>query len=167
MVIFGAVATVALVLSGLTLLIVTDSAQNDPSDSQLYAALSIIGLGPPIAWTLLNVLLLATRGQTGGQYVAGVRLVREDGARLSAAEATAWWLCFNPLLFSWPMALVAGLPLSAVIAIVLSRLTIAIFGALMVVCIAAPLVAIVSAALDGRNRALHDRIIGTIVVPAD
>ena len=134
---------------------------------QAYTFLAIVGLGTPIVWTLLNIPLLAARGQTGGQYVAGLRLVRENGAPLTVANAAAWWFCFNPLLFSWPMAFTGGLPMSAIIAIVLGSWTIAVFTLLIVLCIILPFVALISAALDHRNRTLHDRIVGTIVVPIE
>lgn len=166
MVIFAAIAMIVVVFAGFLLLAMTDWAKQDPSDPQFYTFLAIIGLGTPIVWTGLNLALLATRGQTGGQYVAGLRLVREDGSRLSPREAAAWWLSFNPLLFSWPMAGVAGLPLAAVIALILSQLTIVVFGVVIILCIASPVIAFVSALMDGQHRALHDRIAGTIAVPA-
>ena len=117
-------------------------------------------------WTVLNLIVLFTRSQTGGQYVAAVRLVREDGTRVRRRDAVLWWFCFNPLLFSWPMAAVAGLPLMAIIFLVLSRLTIVAFGVLITLCIAAPIIALVSALLDAQNRALHDRIAGVVAVPS-
>jgi uncharacterized RDD family membrane protein YckC len=166
MVIFAAIAMIVIVFAGFLLLATTDWAKQDPSDPQFYTFLAIIGLGTPIVWTGLNLALLATRGQTGGQYVAGLRIVREDGSRLSPREAAAWWLCFNPLLFSWPMAAVAAFPMAAVIALLLSRLTIFVFGVAMILCVASPMIAFVSALMDAQHRALHDRIAGTVAVPA-
>jgi uncharacterized RDD family membrane protein YckC len=166
MVIFAAIAMIVIVFAGFLLLATTDWAKKDPSDPQFYMFLAIIGLGTPIIWTLLNLALLATRGQTGGQYVAGIRLVNEDGSALSPRAAVAWWFCFNPLLFSWPMACVAGLPLAAVIALVLSRLTIVVFGVLMTLCVASPFIALISALLDSQHRALHDRMVGAAILPA-
>ncbi|MDP9238595.1 MAG: RDD family protein [Chloroflexota bacterium] len=166
MVIFAAISLVMLVIAGFVLLVSTNWAQDDASDPQFYTFLSIIGVGIPSIWTAMNLLLLRARAQTGGQYVAGIRVVREDGERLSGRDAVLWWLCFNPLLFSWPMALVACLPLSAVIALALSRVTIVAFGVVVTICFAAPLIALAAAALDAENRALHDRIIGTRLVPA-
>lgn len=167
MVIFAAIAMVVVVFSGFLLLATTDWAKEDPSDPQFYTFLAIIGLGAPLVWTLLNLALLATRGQTGGQYVAGVRLVEEDGAPLSLQRVAVWWFCLNPLLFSWPMACIAGLPLAAVIALVLSRLTVAVFVALVALCLAAPAVAFISAMFDARHRTFGDRVVGAAVVPAD
>jgi uncharacterized RDD family membrane protein YckC len=167
MVIFAAIAMIVIVFAGFLLLATSDWAKKDPSDRQLYLFLSIIGLGTPLIWTALNLGLLAARGQTGGQYVAGIRLVRADGSRLSARDGIAWWFTFNPLLFSWPMAAVTAFPLALVVALALSRVTIFAFGVLVTICIASPLIALVSSVLDARRRALHDRIVGVIAVPAE
>lgn len=166
MVIFAAIAMIVIVFAGFLLLATTDWAKKDPSDPQFYMFLAIIGLGAPLVWTALNLVLLSARSQTGGQYVAGVRLVGEDGAALSVRQAAAWWFCLNPLLFSWPMACVAGLPLAAVIALLLSRFTIVVFGILITLCLASPLIAAISAFFDAQHRALHDRMVGVAVVPA-
>jgi uncharacterized RDD family membrane protein YckC len=56
--------------------------------------------------------------------------------------------------------------MAAVIALILSRLTIFVFGVVLIVCIASPVIALVSALLDPRHRTLHDRIAGTVAVPA-
>ena len=166
MVIFAAVAMVVVVIAGFVLLASTRWGENDPSDPQFYTFLAIIGIGVPGIWSALNIALLATRRQTGGQYVAGIRLVREDAARFSLRDALAWWFCFNPLLFSWPMAMIASLPLAAVFALVLNRLTIVAFGVIITLCLVAPLLALVSALLDAQNRTLHDRVVGVVAVPA-
>ncbi len=165
MVIFAAVAMVMFVIAGAIMLLATDWGVNNLPDPALYGALATVGVGTPVVWTLLNLLLIATRGQTGGEYVAGVRLAREDGARLTAGNAIGWWFLLNPLLFSWPMACVAAIPLAGTIAVALNRATVVVFGVIIVLCALAPLIALVSALLDGQNRALQDRIIGTIVVP--
>jgi uncharacterized RDD family membrane protein YckC len=167
MVIFGAITMIMTVLAGFILLASIDWGTQDPSDPQLYTFLAIIGLGTPLVWTLLNVGLLASRGQTGGQYVAGLRLLREDGEEPSIRDAVAWWFCFNPLLFSWPMALIAGMPLTAVISLLSSSLTIVVFGVVVTLCLACPVIALASAALHRNNRALHDRVAGVIAVSSE
>ena len=167
MVIFAAISLVMLVIAGFVLLLSTNFAKDDASDPDFYTFLSIIGIGIPLVWTALNLLLLRTRSQTGGQYVAGIRTVRQDDAPLSGRDAVRWWICFNPLLFSWPMAIVAGLPLAGVIAVALSRGTIVVFGVVETLCLAAPVIAVASAALDSGHRALHDRVVGTRVVSVD
>ena len=167
MVIFAALAMVMIVVAGLLLLLSTNWAQKNASDPVAYGFLAIIGLGTPLAWSLMNLLLLWTRRQTGGQYVAGLRVAREDAQPLTAANAAAWWFLLNPLLFSWPMALIAGLPLAGAISLLLNNVTVVAFGVIVTLCIVAPLIAVVSALLDGQNRALQDRMAGTVVVPAN
>jgi uncharacterized RDD family membrane protein YckC len=166
MVIFAAVVMVFTIIAGLQLLIVTHGATSD-SEHSMYAFLAIIGVGTPAAWTALSLAVLLTRGQTAGQYVAGIRLRREDGAPLRPRDAIAWWFCFNPLLFSWPMALIAGFPLIFVVTLVLSRLSLALFLVLITLCVASPIIAIVSALRDARNRALHDRVARVVAVPVE
>jgi uncharacterized RDD family membrane protein YckC len=102
MVVFVSVATSVAACSGALLLATTHWGKSEPSDRQFYTFFAIIGAGTPVVWTLLNVILLAWRGQTGGQYLAGSRIQREDGSSISLLRAVAWWCCFNPLLLSWP-----------------------------------------------------------------
>lgn len=167
MVIFSALAMVIVVMSGTILLLRTNGATADPSDNEVYTFLAIIGVGVPAAWTVLNVALLAMRAQTGGQYVAGVRLLRSDGARPTIGNVLVWWICLNPLLFSWPMAVTAGFPLAVVTADAASSVSLAFFATLVTLCLIAPAAALISALLDARNRGLHDRIVGTLVVPIE
>lgn len=166
MVIFAAVALVMFVIAGMIMLISTDWAVTNLPDPALYGALATVGIGTPVIWTLMNLLLLALRGQTGGQYVAGIRLMREDDAPLTFMNRLAWWSLLNPLLFSWPLGIVVATPLIGVVAVALSRASVVVFGVVLVLCALAPLIALVSALLDGQNRALQDRIVGTVVVPA-
>jgi uncharacterized RDD family membrane protein YckC len=167
MVIFASIAMVVTVIAGLQVLLETRGLTQDPADAQVYAFLATIGLGSPVAWTILNLVTLSWRQQTGGQYVAGVRVVREDGRALSVRDAAAWWFCLNPVLFSWPMAVMTAFPLALVISLVLSRLGIVAFGVVLTLCLVAPILALVSALLDQQNRALHDRIVGVLVVPVE
>jgi uncharacterized RDD family membrane protein YckC len=168
MVIFAAIAMLTLVLAGFVLLLRTDWAtESNTSDADFYTFIAIIGLGTPIFWSALNLALLATRSQTGGQYVAGLRLAREDGSRVSASTAAGWWFAFNPLLYSWPMALVAGAPLAALVALVANVVSLFFLALVVLLCVAAPIAAFVSALIDAQNRALHDRVVGTIVAPVD
>jgi predicted membrane-bound spermidine synthase len=167
MVIFAAVAMIVVVIAGAQLLLVTHGAERDASDPTLYGFLAIIGLGTPLVWTMLNLVLLMTRRQTGGQYVAGVRVATANGEIPSTRTLLAWWFCLNPVLFSWPMALVAGLASAGAASLLLQRATLVLFTALMLLCALAPIVALVSAGTDSRRRGIHDRIAGTIVVPVE
>jgi hypothetical protein len=165
MVIFAAIAMLMLVLAGTVILWSTDWAEQDPTNAELYSFIALFGLGTPLVWSALNLALLATRGQTGGQYVAGLRLANEDAAAPGARTAAAWWFALNPLLYSWPMALVAGAPLAALVALVSSIVALFLVALVILVCVAAPVAAFVSALIDGQNRALHDRVAGVVVLP--
>ena len=166
MIVLAAVALIMFVIGFGILLASSDWAKNDPPDSAYYGALAIVGIGTPLVWSLMNLLLLMTRLQTVGQYVAALRVVREDGERLRLRSAAAWWFALNPALFSWPMACVTLLPLAATVALALNRATTALVFTLAALCIVAPLIALVSALLDRENRTLYDRLAGTVVVPA-
>jgi uncharacterized RDD family membrane protein YckC len=167
MVIFGALVMIMTVLAGFILLASIDWGTQDPTDPQLYMFLAIIGLGIPIVWIVLNLGLLFRRGQTGGQYVAALRMTKEDGATIGPREALTWFFCFNPLLFSWPMTFIAGFPLVTVISLISSSLTIVVFGVVVTLCVVCPVIALLSAAIDRNNRALHDRVAGVIAVPSE
>jgi hypothetical protein len=48
----------------------------------------------------------------------------------------------------------------------LQRWTFIALGIIVLLCIAMPVVSAVAALIDARNRTLHDRIVGVVVVPA-
>lgn len=166
MVILSAITMVVTVLSGFVLLLSTDFAEQDPSNADVYVFTSVIGVGCTAIWTVLNLTLLALRRQTGGQYVAGIRLARSDGKPLSLYDLLSWWACFNPLLFSWPVAAVVGFAVLLSAGLLDSRSMLALGFFVIFVCLAAPIASAVSALFDAQNRGLHDRTVGTIVVPA-
>jgi hypothetical protein len=166
MVIFLAIAMIIYVIAGAVLLFTTDFAEQDPTDAEVYTFMAIISIGIPLCWTLLNLFLLALRQQTGGQYVAALRIEKESGAALTRGSALAWWFAGNPLLFSWPMALATGLPLSALIWLLLAPIATWVFILFVALCLIMPIAALIAAISDERNRALHDRVAATVVVPA-
>jgi len=165
MVIFAAIAMLVVVAAGAVILLATDGAEQDATNAELYTFVGMIGLGTPIVWTLLNLSLLATRSQTAGQYVAGLRLHNQDGQRPRLPTVFAWWFALNPLLFSWPMALVAGAPLAALLFLVLNVFALFVLALVVVACVTAPIVAFASAMLSPDDQALHDRVAGVIVSP--
>ena len=166
MVILAAVALIMFVIGFGVLLATSGGAKNDPPDSAYYAALAVVGLGTPLVWSVMNLLLLTTRSQTAGEYVAGLRVGRDDGTRLTLGSAAVWWFAVNPVLFSWPMALATLLPLSFTAALALNRASIGLVLVVAALCIIAPIIALVSALVDRQNRTVYDRIAGTTVVPA-
>lgn len=167
MVILAAVIMIVTVISGFVLLARIDWGTEDATDPQLYTFLGMIGVGVPLVWSALTLGVLALRSQTAGQYVAGLKLASDDGGRPSERSLLAWYFCFNPLLFSWLMAGAVCLPLTAVVALALSRASIVAFGVLLTVCLLSPLIALISAVLHPESRALHDRVAGVVVVPAE
>lgn len=166
MVILSAIAMVTAVLGGFALLLSTDFAEQDATNGDMYVFAATIGAGGAVVWTALNLALLATRRQTGGQYVAGLRLARIDGGPLTLRDALVWWFCLNPLLFSWPMAGLVGFSLLILTALTSAQVMLILAMLVIMLCLVAPVVALVSALFDTRNRALHDRVAGTVVVPA-
>lgn len=167
MVIFGAVSMVIIALAGLVLLLLTDMAMDDPNDGDLWLGLGIVAIGTPVVWSLMNLALLRSRGQTGGQYVAGVRLSDERGGRLRTGQLLAWWFAGNPLLYSWPMALVAGTPLLMLALVGATTLSVFIWALVSLICFAMPIAAFVSGLIDAQNRALHDRVAGVTAMPVN
>lgn len=167
MVILAAIIMIVTVISGFILLARIDWGTEDATDPQLYTFLGMIGIGVPLVWSALTIAVLATRNQTAGQYVAGLKLLSEDGGRPAIRNLLGWYVCFNPLLFSWLMAGAVCLPVIAVLALALNRLTFVLFGVLVTLCVVSPLIALISALLHPGNRALHDRVAGVVVVSAD
>ena len=166
MLILAAVAMIMFVLGFGLVLVTSGWAKHDPPNSAYYGALAIVGIGTPLVWSVMSLLVLVTRSQTVGHYVAGVRLAREDGARLGIRRAAIWWFALNPALFSWPMACVTVLPVAATAALALNKGSEALVIVLAVLCLVAPVIALVSALIDRENRTLYDRLAGTVVVPA-
>lgn len=167
MVIFAAIAMVITAVCGALFLAAVDGGTDDADDWMFYTALLVIGLGTPLVWSVISMFLLVSRGQTAGQYVAGLKLTREDGGKLTLKTAAAWWFFLNPLLFSWPMLLATAVPLLFILFISLQYVAYFATVVLLVLFVLSPIVALVSALLDGEDRALHDRVAGVVVVSAD
>ncbi len=166
MVILSAIAMLASIATLFLFLLATDNAEQDISTAATLSCLTPLLFGVPIAWSALNIVLLLTRQQTGGHYVAALRIAPETGQPWSTRTAFAWWFYGNPLLFSWPMSGIVGFPLLVGAALVPGDIELAVPLFVIALCVLLPIVALVSAVLDTRNRALHDRIAGVIVVPA-
>jgi len=135
----------------------------DAPDSAYYAALGIIAGVVPF-WLLFNVWLLSWRGQTVGKYIVGIRIARSDGGRIGAPRAFARLLLLDPVLFHpllavpWALLVVYGTMLTQNTVVLVATATV-----LLLSIVAAP-VALAAILADGRRRALHDRITGTLVV---
>jgi hypothetical protein len=165
MTILAAIAMVASIGSLFLLLFATDWGEQDLGTGTTIACLLVVLVGVPAIWSILNILLLVTRRQTGGQYVAALRVRADAGDGMPLRTALAWWFCGSPTLYSWPMAGIAGFPLLAIAALVPGDLELAAPLFVIAICIVLPIVALISAMTDASNRALHDRIAGVTVVP--
>jgi uncharacterized RDD family membrane protein YckC len=101
-------------VAGLNLFLRSNGGEDNITDADQWTTAGLLVLAMP-AWLLLNLLLTAARGHTIGQYVMGLRIVREDGRRAGMIRLLAYWLSLHPLLFH-PMfgggwLLLAGLSL--------------------------------------------------------
>ncbi len=151
-------------LAGIQFLIADSRASGDPSDAAFYALVSIFSGGSLIAWSILNVVLTRTRGQTAGMYVIGIRMVNEDGTRITTRQALLRWFGLHPLLFH-PFFLVVWFVISALaFSLTLSRFAFIPSVALALMCLVSPAVNFLIVATDPSRRALHDRLARTLVV---
>jgi uncharacterized RDD family membrane protein YckC len=139
----------------------------DPPDSSLYAFVAIPLGGTLIGWTLFNVALLWWRAQTAGQYVAGIKVQREDSSAPTRRQLVAWWLMLHPLLFHPLLALLWFLDVIVVVSLTVSEAALVVGLFFVLLCLLAPLVALFAAVFDRQRRALHDRLAGIVVVRAD
>ena len=157
---------VLLAVSGLQLLIASDFGEKtDPPEWSYYAVLAIVMAVIPL-WLAFNVALCRWRGQTVGKYVADIRVVREDGRPLGLWTSLVRFLLLHPLLFHPFLALLWLLTAAVTTSVTLSAVVLVVTLALVFLSLAAPFLAAGSVLLDGRHRALHDRVAGTTVVPA-
>ena len=156
---------VLLAVAGLQLLIASDFGKEDPPDSSFYAILAIVMAVIPL-WLAFNVVLCRWRGQTVGKYVADIKVVREDGQPLGLRTSLVRFLLLHPLLFHPFLALLWLLTAAVVTSLTVSAAVLVVTLALVFVSLAAPFLATGAVLLDGKRRALHDRVTGTTVVRA-
>lgn len=162
LVIQAAFLMVFFVIAGFQLLASSDFGEQDPPESAYWAFVSIL-MGTLLFWSLFTVGLVLLRGQTAGQYVAGLRICREDGSRPGLSTLLRWWFGLNPLFFN-PLMMAPWLLFAAVaVNLALSRAALVITGGLALLCLVTPLVTLATA-LAGDRRPLHDRLSGTVVV---
>jgi uncharacterized RDD family membrane protein YckC len=156
---------VLLAVAGLQLLIASDFGEKDPPGSSFYAVLAIVMAVIPL-WLAFNVVLCRWRGQTVGKYVADIKIVRQDGRPLGVRTSLVRFLPLHPLLFHPFLALLWLLTAAVATSVTLSAAVLVVTLALVFLSLAAPFLATGSVLLDGRRRALHDRVAGTTVVAA-
>jgi len=156
---------VFLAVAGLQLLIASDFGDKDPPASSFYAILAIAMAVIPL-WLAFNVVLCRWRGQTVGKYVADIKVLREDGRPLDLRRCLIRFLLLHPLLFHPFLALPWLLTAAVATSVTLNAAVLVVTLALVFLSLAAPFLSTGSVLLDGRRRALHDRVAGTTVVPA-
>ena len=159
---FGFTAVFA-TIAGLTIFISSDFGEENPSDGAFLALVVILVAAMP-SWILLNLLLLRFRSQSLGQYVLGLRIVREDGNPARIRQLCVYFAALHPLGFH---PIFAGLwALVAWESVVLATSTVLFLAAiaLALLCLAGPVASLVFAALDGRRRGVHDRLAGLVMV---
>jgi len=150
-------------VSFLNIYLGTHSGRDNPSDQTITISVAILMASVP-AWLFLNLVLSLKRGQSVGQYVAGLQVVKEDGASPGLLRTLVYWLALHPLLFHPLLAFFWVL--LAYVALSLSENTALVIGSLAVglICFFAPPIAFFTALGDRGRRALHDRIAGVTVV---
>ncbi len=152
------------VLAGLVIFVDSGFGERDASDAAFDAFSVVLVVSLPV-WFLAMLALLARRGQSLGQYFMGLRVVREDGARLDAGGAARYLLALHPLLFHPFLGGVCGfIALQGVISV--REALFALGAAAAVLCIVAPLVTWLYALADPDRRPLHDRVAGASVIRA-
>jgi len=139
---------------------------SEPPDSAFYAAIGIVAGVIPF-WLLFNVWLLSWRGQTVGKYIVGIRIARSDGGRLGGFRALFRMFLLNPLLFHpvltvpWTLLVILGTQQTGNAVVLFTTATV------LVLSVLATPVALATVLADRKRRALHDRIVDTLVVGGD
>lgn len=156
---FGMVAMFQLLVRG-------NFGDSEPPDSAFYAAIGIVAAVIPF-WLLFNVWLLSWRGQTVGKYIVGIRIARSDGGRLGGLRALFRMFLLNPLLFH-PVLTVPWV-LLVILSTIRTQNSIVLFttATVLALSVLATPVALATVLADRKRRALHDRIVGTLVVGGD
>ena len=141
----------------------SDSGRTNPSDAVLWDSVAILMATVP-AWLLFNLLLTLRRGQSVGQYIVGLRLVRERGSSPGLLRILVYWLALHPLLFH-PL-LAAFWIILGLVSVSLAESQVAFIGSVAValLCLIAPLAGFLFALGDSERRGIHDWIAGTKLV---
>jgi uncharacterized RDD family membrane protein YckC len=156
---------VFMAIAGFQLLVTSDFGEMDPPDSSFWAVLAITLAVVPL-WALFNVGLYLWRGQSVGQYVAGIRVVHANGSGPSLGKALVRLLVLNPLLFHPFLAVLWALVAAIATSVTVSEVVLVATVTMVLLSLISPFLALFLALFDKERRTLHDRVAGTLVVPA-
>jgi uncharacterized RDD family membrane protein YckC len=126
----------------------------DPSDTAINIFWGCAGSIFP-AWLLYFFIALTWKGQTIGQSVMQVMVIRSDGQPLGVWGAVARVIGLLAYVVFVGAGIVAGFALKDSAGLAAGAIALGI-----ALCVAG----VFWAAFDGRRRTLHDRLAGTIVV---
>lgn len=150
------IAAVMLAIAGLVLLVSSDFGEIDPSDSAYYTFVGIL-IGVLPLWALYFFFCWSWRGQTIGDAIMQITVLRANGADLGLAGAFARLIAVS----AYVLIMAGGLFIAYLRRE--SSIEVALFvGGSLVITLAG----VLWAAFDSEHRALHDRIAGTVVVRA-
>ena len=135
----------------------TDTGRSNITDGEEWAFIAFLLATFP-AWYAFNVVLVALRGHTVGQYIIGLRTVTESGDKAEAGKVAVYWLALHPLLFHPLLALPWGLFAVLGITIAGSGLLFVLALAMVFISCVTPFVTLIFAALDPQHRGIHDRL---------
>jgi uncharacterized RDD family membrane protein YckC len=147
-------------LAGLNMFVRTDSGQEGITTADEWTSIAIFLAALPL-WLIVMLVFGVRRAQTLGQYILGLRSIREDGEAPGLPRLVAYWLALHPLLYH-PMFGATWLLLAW--ATLLSEAIFVFSLALAILCFVAPLAGLVFAVVDPQRRAIHDRLAGIRVV---
>jgi len=152
--VFLIIASLLVTLGSLIVLFSSDFERVDPTTTAINAFWVCI-LSIPVAWVLSLLISGAGKGQTIGDAVMQIVVLRSDGQPLGIIGALARTIA----VLVYALFLAAG-----VLAASLTRESFAAAAASIGAGLALCVVGLIWSAFDGHRRALHDRIAGTIVV---
>src|SRR6266498_3317080 len=85
-------------LAGLNMFVRSDGGQEGITTADEWTSIAVFLAAMP-AWLLIMLVLGARRAQTPGQYILGLRIVREDGEAPGVQRLLGYWLALHPLLY--------------------------------------------------------------------
>ena len=152
-------AMVFAVAAALVLFLDSDQGRDEITDAEAWA-FTLISAATVLAWLATGIVMQLKRGQTVGQYVAGLRVRNEDGSAPEAGRLLLYWLALHPLLYHplfcgiWFLVAYVGISLAD------SNVLFVLGAAMGLLSLVAPLAGFVFMLSDPERRTIHDRLTG-------